>query len=80
MFASDNFVRAGGLMSYGPNLRIVYARAAEYVDRLLNGAQPQDLPVGQPTKIELILNSRTAGALGLTFPLMLLTRADEVVE
>src|SRR6516225_8742795 len=75
-----DMVTAGGLVSYGPDYVDLFGRAAGYVDRILKGEKPADLPVQAPTKYELVLNMKTAKALGLTFPLPLIGRADEVIE
>jgi len=79
MYEAKEFVVAGGLVSYAPSLADQFRRAATYVDRLLKGAKPADLPVEQPTKLELVVNLKTAKALGLTIPQSLLLRADEVI-
>jgi len=80
IFSNREYAEAGGLMSYGQNQVEIYRRAAEYVDRIFKGAKPAELPVEQPTKLELLINRKTAKTLGLTIPQSLLISADKVIE
>jgi putative ABC transport system substrate-binding protein len=80
VYGNSQFVRDGGLLSYGPDAADAYRRAASYVDRILRGEKPGDLPVQFPTKFEIVVNLKTAKALGLEVPLIVRARADEVIE
>ena len=80
MNAFREYVVAGGLLSYGPNFPDLFRRSADYVDKILRGAKPADIPVEQPVKFDLVINNTTAKAIGLTIPEQFLLRANEVIE
>ena len=80
MFVFREWVDAGGLMCYGPSVTALFGRAAEFVDRIARGTQPVDLPIEQPTKFEMVVNLKTAKAIGIELPTAILLRADEVIE
>jgi putative ABC transport system substrate-binding protein len=80
IFGTRDWVLSGGLMSYGPNFRALFGRAAEITDKILRGTKPEDIPVEQPTRLELVINMKTTEALGIAIPAAFLARADDVIE
>jgi len=80
MYEAKGFADAGGLVSYGPDVADQFRRAAQYVDKILKGAKRADLPVQQPTRLELVINLKTAKALGLTIPPSIMVRVDQVIQ
>jgi putative tryptophan/tyrosine transport system substrate-binding protein len=80
IYEAGEFVVSGGLISYGPNLLVIERRGAEFVDKIFKGAKPDDLPVEQPTKFEMLINMKTAKALSLSIPQSVMLRADQVIE
>ena len=80
MGATKEYAEAGGLVVYGPNFADMFRRAGRYIDRILKGTNPGDMPMEQPSRFELVINGKTAKALGITIPPSLLLRADEVIE
>jgi putative ABC transport system substrate-binding protein len=80
MFSDRAMAEAGGLLTYGPSFAAIFARVADFVDRIAKGAQPSDLPIEQPTKFELVVNLKTARAIGVTLPPLVLARADEIID
>ena len=80
IFGSREYVDAGGLVSYGPDLQDLFRRAADYVDKILRGAKPADIPVEQPTRFDLVINRKTAKAIGLKIPQSVMLQATEVIE
>jgi putative ABC transport system substrate-binding protein len=80
MHGLREYVKAGGLMSYGPNVPDLYRRAADFVDKILRGSKPAEIPIEQPTKFDLVVNLTTAKALGITIPPTLLALADEMID